>query len=104
VFIRLKQGFAGLQKPSSQRYVIMAQPRIVFEPSASDPQRDVVKEIVNRRNITLPVATNECPSLCYEMVPVPLKYRRISAWPMSPTMCVTNLAFIGFAAVPGVLR
>jgi hypothetical protein len=38
----------------SQGYAIMAQPRIVFEPSASDPQRDVVKEIVNRRNITLP--------------------------------------------------
>lgn len=45
--------FRGLQKPSSQRYVIMAQRRIVFEASASDPQRDVVEEIVNRRNIAL---------------------------------------------------
>jgi GNAT superfamily N-acetyltransferase len=31
----------------------MAQPRIVFEPYASGAQRDVVEEIVNRRNIAL---------------------------------------------------
>jgi len=31
----------------------MAQPRIVFEPYASGAQRDVVEEIVNRRNIAI---------------------------------------------------
>ena len=31
----------------------MAQPKIVFEPYASGAQRDVVEEIVNRRNIAL---------------------------------------------------
>ena len=31
----------------------MAQPKIVFEPYASGGQRDVVEEIVNRRNIAL---------------------------------------------------
>jgi hypothetical protein len=31
----------------------MAQPRIVFEPYASGAQRNVVEEIVNRRNIAL---------------------------------------------------
>jgi hypothetical protein len=31
----------------------MAQPRIVFEPYASGAQRNIVEEIVNRRNIAL---------------------------------------------------
>jgi len=31
----------------------MAQPKIVFEPYAGGAQRDVVEEIVNRRNIAL---------------------------------------------------
>jgi hypothetical protein len=31
----------------------MAQPRIVFEPYASGAQREVVEEIINRRNIAI---------------------------------------------------
>ena len=51
----------------------MAQPRIVFEPYASETQRAVVEEIVNRRNIAI-TGYDQWYSVAYSSRPMTAKF------------------------------
>jgi hypothetical protein len=51
--VGLSRESAGLPTPKARCFGTMDQPRIVFEPYASGAQREVVEEILNRRNVAI---------------------------------------------------